>query len=35
MHTESDNGFFRSEKLTKTLLDPTIFTDGKDPSMGQ
>ena len=35
MHTKSNNGFLGSEKLTKVLPDPFIFTDGKDPSINQ
>ena len=34
-HTRSDDGSFGSGKLTKALLDPPIFTDGKDPSIDQ
>ena len=32
-HIGSDDGSFGSGKLTKALLDPCIFTDGKDPSI--
>ena len=34
-HTGSDDGSLGSGKLTKALLDPPIFTDGKDPSIDQ
>ena len=35
MHTGSDDGSFRSGKLTKVLPDPLIFTDGKHLSIDQ
>ena len=35
MHTRSDDGFFRFGKLTKTLPDPPIFTNEKNPSIDQ
>ncbi len=34
-YIRSDDGFFRSGKLTKALSDPFIFTNGKDPSIDQ
>ena len=34
-HTKSDNGSLGSEKLTKTLPNPPIFTDKKDLSIDQ
>lgn len=35
MYIESDNGFYESEKLIKALPSPTMFTNGKDPSIDQ
>ncbi len=35
IHTGSDDGSLRSGKLTKTLPDPFIFTDGKNLSIDQ
>ena len=34
-HTGSDDSSLGSRKLTKALPDPSIFTDGKDPSIDQ
>lgn len=34
-YTRSDDGFLRSGKLTKALLDPSIFIDKKDSSIDQ
>ena len=34
-YTGCDDGSFRSEKLIKTLLDPSIFIDRKDLSIDQ
>lgn len=35
MHSGCNDNFFRSEKLTKTLPDPLIFTIGKILSINQ
>ena len=34
-HTGSNDGFLGSAKLTKALLNPSIFTDGKNLSIDQ
>ena len=34
-YISGENGFTGNEKLTKALLDPFIFTSGKDPSIDQ
>ena len=33
IYTRSDDGFFGSRKLTKALPNPSIFTNGKNPSI--
>ena len=35
MHIHSEDSSIRFGKLTKTLLNPLIFIDGKNPSINQ